>query len=84
MSVSVIFNPAEGFADYSIKIDERGGDSRFAGRRSMKVKEKDVAFCPASRRGTRRGAGQKATAAMAFDPPLYGPDTWVTHVRRHG
>lgn len=25
MSVSVIFNPAEGFADYNIKIDERGG-----------------------------------------------------------
>ena len=25
MSISVIFNPPEEFADYSIKIDERGG-----------------------------------------------------------
>ena len=42
----------------------------------MKIKEEDVAFCPATRRGTRRGAAQKATAAMAFDPPTLTGGEW--------
>ena len=42
----------------------------------MKSKERDVALCPASRRGTRRGAGHRATAVTAFDPPTLTGGEW--------